>query len=267
MKKNNIFIDEVLSALESDFKDDEIRDNLSTIGITNTELPNVLREISEASLIGFNGLYFTHFREDVLLEVLKRLSVKIIKFNYDLKEEDDVIVSIIEKEGHATRFKFIGNALKGLGIENIVSGWPSMKKNNNNEAQTAEAVILKLDSNEDIKEYEVVLKFKSNAIDAMEFCQEFYRLHPQLKKHWELTRESKDNDNISEILERALKYEAMFLMNVDMFININPDMDNNIKDGSLVNPDIRYDANRAISHIRNNMVTKRRICNEHSERK
>lgn len=272
------FKTEIHNALKSDLEDTEIRDNLATIGITNTELPLVGRETHASSLVGIEGLYFTHFNDDSLWEALIRLSIKIIKFNYNLLESDDVTVASIEENKHM-RFKFTGNALKEIGIDSIISGWPSMKKykneNNINDKICAEAMSLEnyannalgintdgsimkpIENNQGLKEYEVVLKFKSNASDAMEFCQEFYRLHPQLKKHWELTRESKGNDNIPEILERALRYEAMFLMNVDMFININPDMDSDILDGSLVSFDNRTDASSVISQIRNNIVKKR----------
>lgn len=242
------FQTEIHNALKSDLEDNEIRDNLATIGITNTELPLVGKDINMSSLVAIEGLYFLYFNNDSLWEALIRLSIKIIKFNYNLLESDDITVAIVEENEHM-KFRFTGNALKEIGIDSITSGWPCMKR--------MRKIKIESEKNEGLKEYEVVLKFKSNASDAMEFCQEFYRLHPQLKKHWELTRESKDNDNIPEVLDRALKYEAMFLMNVDMFININPDMDSDISDGSLVSLDNRYDASRAILHIRNNIVTKR----------
>lgn len=264
--KEDLFREKLYNSLIKYKDDEEVVSNLRKIGVI------FFRIDKDNPRILLNGIVdVLNATNDLILET----ALKIAMFLY-LDEK-----LILQDHMHNFATTVLDKSCEKIEVSLCVDGcrsmiiwneYPMMKKptvieekvislenyaNNVLGINTDGSIIKPIENNQGLKEYEVVLKFKSNASDAMEFCQEFYRLHPQLKKHWELTRESKDNDNISEILERALKYEAMFLMNVDMFININPDMDNNIKDGGLVNPDIRYDASSVILQIRNNMVTKR----------
>lgn len=99
--------------------------------------------------------------------------------------------------------------------------------------------------------YQIVLDFKGK--DLEEVLLDFYKKYPDLKKHFNLIQEVKNNESISTMMEQKLLLESLHLANVAYYNNCIKQVEHD----NVVNQSLLGDIKYFISAIRNRIVKRK----------
>lgn len=99
--------------------------------------------------------------------------------------------------------------------------------------------------------YQIVLDFKGK--DLEEVLLDFYKKYPDLKEHFNLIQEVKNNESISTMMEQKLLLESLHLANVAYYNNCIKQVEHD----NVVNQSLLGDIKYFISSIRNRLVKRK----------
>ncbi len=99
--------------------------------------------------------------------------------------------------------------------------------------------------------YQIVLDFKGK--DLEEVLLGFYKKYPDLKEHFNLIQEVKNNESISTMMEQKLLLESLHLANVAYYNNCIKQVEHD----NVVNQSLLGDIKYFISAIRNRIVKRK----------
>lgn len=99
--------------------------------------------------------------------------------------------------------------------------------------------------------YQIVLDFTGK--DLEEVLLDFYKKYPDLKKHFNLIQEVKNNESISTMMEQKLLLESLHLANVAYYNNCIKQVEHD----NVVNQSLLGDIKYFISAIRNRLVKRK----------